>query len=83
MDQERNKEREYCSYCQKICYSAKEASIIIASVKTWRHRKKPKQIPQHSYYCKHCGYYHLTHFRGEHTCKSTLRRYGPKGTKEF
>lgn len=74
-------EREYCETTHKICYSQKEANNIIASAKRWRRCKKPKQIPQRSYYCENCGYYHLTHFRNLHTCKATLRRYGAKGYK--
>jgi hypothetical protein len=75
--------REYCEVTNKICYSQREASNIIASVKRWRSCKKPKQIPKRSYYCKYCGCYHLTHFSSLHTCKSTLRRYGAKGFRDF
>lgn len=75
--------REYCEVTHKICYSQKEANNIIASVKHWKRCRKPKQIPKRAYRCKYCGCYHLTHFSGEHTCKSTLRRYGAKGDKEF
>ena len=76
-------EIEYCSETGKKCYSQKVANDIIRKVKKARNSHRPKSIPKRSYKCQFCGYYHLTHYSGLHTCKNTLRRYGPKGFKEY
>ena len=58
-------ERKICNYSGKTCFSKREASETIAYFKTtrfrWNHRGK--NIPQRSYYCEHCGTYHLTHYK--------------------
>jgi hypothetical protein len=77
-------EKEYCSFTHKICYSQKEAGNIIRSTKRNRKIKHRNQnIPQRSYYCRHCGAFHLTHYRNFHTSKATLRKCGPRGYREF
>lgn len=80
---EKTEEGQLCPVTNKICYSFKEANDRIRAAKRSHKANKPKQIPQRKYWCKYCRWYHLTHFRGLHTAKATLRRYGPKGDKEF
>ena len=77
-------EKEYCSFTHKICYSQKDAGNIIRSAKRCRKIKHRNQnIPQRSYYCKHCNSYHLTHYRNLKTAKATLRKCGFRGKKAF
>lgn len=76
-------ETKHCSVTSKICYSQREANLRIHSAKNRKRKHGPKKIPQRAYFCKYCGMYHLTHLRSLHTTKATLRRYGPKGDREF
>ena len=60
-----------CSSAGKICYTEREAGIVINGCKKHiymggRHWAKSshghfKSIPRRKYYCKDCGYFHLTH----------------------
>lgn len=59
----------YCAMCGKICYTQRGASEALYSSKRHvygRHnqtikKRMSKYTPQRKYYCKVCGYYHLTH----------------------
>lgn len=75
--------KEFCNTTGKVCYSQKEAGIILNDFKRFRNRNKRKSIPQRYYKCQFCGYWHLTHFRNLKTCKVTLRRCGHRGHKEI
>lgn len=59
-----------CSYTGKICYTQREAGMVINDCKKHRFYGKhsvkvgfgnSKSIPRRKYYCKDCGYYHITH----------------------
>ncbi len=59
-----------CTYTGKICYTQREAGMVINDCKRHRifgrHSVKvgygnSKSIPRRKYYCKYCGYYHVTH----------------------
>lgn len=77
-------ERPICEVTGKICYNTLgEATSIVKKIKKARNSKRPKIIPQRAYKCKHCGFYHLTHYRRLETCKATLRRYGARSGKRF
>ena len=56
----------YCKVTGKRCFSEREAGEHINYFKNthfkWSHRGK--NIPCRKYYCKECGYYHLTHLKG-------------------
>ncbi|MBO7715755.1 MAG: hypothetical protein J6S85_19490 [Methanobrevibacter sp.] len=72
-------EREYCPTTGKVCYtSSREAHETITRLKKSRRTKKGKYIPKRVFKCQFCGYFHLTHYNSNQTCKSTLRRYGAK-----
>lgn len=74
-----NIEREYCPVTYKVCYNtAREAQGTITKLKKSRHTKKGKSIPKRVFKCEFCGYFHLTHYYKQTTCKSTLRRYGAR-----
>ncbi len=50
----------------KICYTEREAGIVINNAK--RHHygndvKRGKNIPKRKYFCNVCGFYHLTHYK--------------------
>lgn len=64
---------EYCPVTHKRCYGQKDANNVIAHA---RNAKNKKQTPQRSYYCRHCGSYHLTHFR-------RFKKLGEKSTKPW
>ena len=60
-----------CIFTGKICYTEREAGLVINGCK--RHvyvgngrfaksaHGNSKAIPRRKYYCKDCGFYHLTH----------------------
>lgn len=62
-----------CIFTGKICYTEREAGIVINGCK--RHiylgqgrcgksshgTGSSKAIPRRKYYCKECGFYHVTH----------------------
>lgn len=53
-----------CSVAGKICYTEQEAGIVINGCKKHIYmggRQWAKSIPRRKYYCKDCGYFHLTH----------------------
>lgn len=57
------KKKETCAIQHKICYSRREASEILNSL---RHHKiknvriNKGKIPSRAYYCRFCSSYHLT-----------------------
>ncbi len=61
-----SEENTYCKVTGKRCFSEREAGEHINYFKNthfkWSHRGK--NIPCRKYYCKECGYYHLTHLKG-------------------
>lgn len=55
-----------CSHECKICYTEREAGSIINTCKrhnysNWGVGQKYK--PMRKYYCKDCGFYHLSHLK--------------------
>lgn len=49
----------FCSSTGKRCYTKKEAQGVI----NWFHKQKwhvRKKIPKRCYFCRECGYWHLT-----------------------
>ncbi len=62
-----------CAFTGKICYTEREAGIVINGCKkhvylgNGRYGKNShgnsgtKAIPRRKYFCKDCGYFHLTH----------------------
>lgn len=66
-------EYEYCPVTHKRCYGQKDANNVIAHAK---YSKGSKTTPMRSYFCKHCGAYHLTHFK-------TRIKMGEKTTKHW
>lgn len=58
------KEQRICEATGKICYTEKEAGIVMHYFKRKRNLLfKRKFVPQRSYFCNDCGAYHLTHFK--------------------
>lgn len=65
-----------CESCGKICYSEREANCIINDAKRginirrngvrMKLRCRSKIIPRRKYYCRACGYWHLTHCKAEY-----------------
>ena len=61
----------FCGSTGKICYTMREAGLVINGCKKHvyvgnRHWAKSahgnsKSIPRRKYYCKACGFYHVTH----------------------
>ena len=61
----------FCVSSGKICYTMREAGLVINGCKKHvyignRHWAKSahgnsKSIPRRKYYCKDCGFYHVTH----------------------
>lgn len=47
---------EVCESTGKVCYSKREAGIARARC---RHSKRDR-VPRRIYFCKECGWYHLT-----------------------
>ena len=47
---------EICSVTHKRCYTEKNAAECIQIAK----KHNNKYIPKRKYYCKHCGFWHLT-----------------------
>jgi len=54
-------EKLICEVCGKVCFTLREAGNFIAKCKRKKCMKKNNFIPKRSYYCKSCGYYHITH----------------------
>ena len=60
-----------CTFTGKICYTEREAGLVINGCKKHfysghRHCVKSahgnsKSIPRRKYYCKDCGFFHVTH----------------------
>ena len=62
-----------CFFAGKICYTAREAGIVINNCKKHVYLGKgrygknahgngySKAIPRRKYFCKECGFYHVTH----------------------
>ena len=76
-------EKQYCPVTSKVCFSQKEANVLIRKIKRARNSHRPKSIPQRSYRCQYCGAWHLTHLRSHETCKATLRKHGMRGSERF
>lgn len=51
-------EKIICNYTGKQCYTQKAAGIVLRGAKN--HKQRGSVIPRRSYFCKECGYYHLT-----------------------
>jgi hypothetical protein len=60
-----NDEKNICEPTGKICYSQREAGIMLNSLKNSRHRwnNRNKIIPLRSYRCEYCNTFHLTHYK--------------------
>ena len=56
------KKNPLCAESGKICYSRKEAGIKLNDAKRF-HGSRTKQLPKRMYWCEHCGFYHLTHYK--------------------
>ena len=68
-----------CIFTGKICYTEREAGIVIngckrhvylgqgRSGKSSHGTGSTKAIPRRKYYCKDCGYYHVTHIKNYRT----------------
>lgn len=64
-------EHVMCIFTGKICYTEREAGLVINGVKKHHHvgngkwiksnHGNSKNIPRRKYYCKDCGFYHVTH----------------------
>lgn len=64
-------EKVLCMETGKICYTEREAGIVInkarkhfyeGHMKTHKEQySKSKEIPRRKYWCKACGFYHVTH----------------------
>lgn len=60
-----------CENSGKVCYTEREAGTVINNSKKHVHAgnhhwikagySNSKNIPRRKYYCKECGYYHVTH----------------------
>ncbi len=60
-----------CIFTGKICYTEREAGLVINGCKKHVHmgnnhwaksaHGNSKAIPRRKYYCKDCGFYHVTH----------------------
>lgn len=58
-------EKRICDVTGKTCLSQRRAGDIMMTFKKQRQwNNRGKHIPLRSYFCKYCGTYHLTHFRG-------------------
>ena len=67
-----NTTQRRCQDTGKICYTEREAGIVINGCKKHiyagnRHWAKAqygnsKDIPRRKYFCKDCGYFHVSHF---------------------
>ena len=65
MSDDLNDEYTYCKTTGKRCFTEREAGGTINYFKNNRYKwnGRNKNIPCRKYYCKECGYYHLTHLR--------------------
>ena len=67
---ERHIEMDYCEKERKRCFSEREAGELLRYFKNNKYKwnGRNKVIPCRKYYCKECGFYHLTHLRkkGKH-----------------
>ncbi|MBQ0168008.1 MAG: hypothetical protein KBT02_12955, partial [Treponema sp.] len=64
-------EKVLCIETGKICYTEREAGIVMnkarkhsyeGHMKTHKeHYANSKEIPRRKYWCKACGFYHVTH----------------------
>ena len=54
-----------CESEGKICYTETEANNALNGAK--HHGNRVKKIPKRKYFCKKCGYYHLTSQKSEKT----------------
>ena len=55
-----------CYSVGKVCYTAREAGGVINNARRHHYStddKRGKNIPKRKYYCKECGFYHLTHYK--------------------
>lgn len=60
-----------CEMTGKVCYTEREAGVVINNSKRHVHvgchrwikadRGNSKNIPRRKYFCKDCGFYHVTH----------------------
>ena len=57
-----DKDYEYCSKTGKRCYSEREAADTIRIAK----KHHGKYSPKRKYFCKYCGFWHLTSTINEH-----------------
>lgn len=63
---DKNGEFIYCEATNKICYTTKEAGAIINDCKKHSYKRwgnEPKNKPKRKYYCKDCGFFHVTHMK--------------------
>lgn len=51
------KNKTYCKFCGKICYTKKEAQTALNYTK---HTKEKHKMPIRMYFCDKCNSYHLT-----------------------
>lgn len=56
-------ERNVCPVSGKVCYSRRDANMMISAWKGKRLRRRGKEIPKRAYFCRECGAYHLTHWK--------------------
>lgn len=52
-----------CESEGKICYTEREANETLNSAR--HHGNRSKKIPVRKYFCKECGYFHLTSHKSE------------------
>ncbi len=59
MNYQNREENPVCRGCGKRCLTKREAQDLLGTFKT--HQEGHKYIPKRLYYCKTCGWYHVTH----------------------
>jgi|GEM_PF-3624019 hypothetical protein len=72
-------EREIrCESEGKICYTEREANEALNSAR--HHGNRAKKTPKRKYFCKKCGYFHLTSQKSE-KCSCSKHNYDLKRSK--
>lgn len=62
-----------CDFEGKRCYTLKDANTLVNAARRRHWDNEAKHIPKRAYFCKRCGYYHLT--------KSLVKHNGNKKRK--
>ena len=60
-------EEKRCKVSGKLCFTERAAGAVLNSFKHHHSgRSKKNLIPRRKYFCKSCGFYHLTHITKKH-----------------